>query len=300
MQPTTNQRPLRLACQNEQASQENTRFGRSGILHHQDFRFNQLRKNTMVKDLVGIGRSDHPVIKNPELHTMGDSLYEYLSIKMHNYIFEKRYKRILVVGMYDRTKEIATNEKGRKQFNWQRPTAELIGDDLFIKCPIGPEYIQHYASLIGSYLYLIGKDGSCVSYCPPTEEECTDFIERSNLRHIRPSEFVVYGFGLPQVAKNKQWKGGGPFWWTKKKIRDTEVTFLGCDYCVWGDISGRMVKYLAEKKKIRKFIYVGKLGSLKPSCPPNTHLATGTRSLINGKLVEWDGLFDSNSRLLLI
>lgn len=255
------------------------------------FLFELLSKNLSIADYGVVGRNDHPIVKDPMMHTMENSLYMYLSIKMHNDIIEKLYKRIIVVGNHDRSGGIATNEKGGKEFNWQRPTSKLIGDDLFIKCPVGHEYVQHYASLIGTYLYLTGQDSSRVSYVPPTEKECWDFIESSNLSQLNPSDFVIYGFGLPQTTNIKHWKGGGPFRWANKRIGKTDITFLGCDYCVWGDIAGRMLRYLAEIKRIKKFIYIGKVGSINPSFPPNRHLASGNKSFIHGNWVEWDSIF---------
>lgn len=233
------------------------------------------------------------IVRDPSTHTMGNSLFSYLDMKIHHYIKEAQYKKIIVVGNYDRQKVIANNEKGGKAFNWQRPTAELVGDVLYIHCPTGHDYVPHYASIIGSYLSLIGKDHYCVSYVPPTEDDCWRLIESSNLKDFYPSEFIVYGYGVPQISRADKWEGTGPFKWTRVRIRNTDVTFLGCEFCVWGDISGRLVKYLAQVKKIKRFVYVGKLGSTNPTYVPNQYLASGNTSLLNGTYVRWDGVFDS-------
>jgi len=233
------------------------------------------------------------IIHDPSIHTMGSSLFRYLDMKIHHYVKEANYNKIVVVGNYDRRKVVANNEKGGKTFNWQRPTAELVGEDLYIHCPSGHDYVPHYASIIGSYLSLMGKDHSCVTYLPPTDDDCWKLIETSNLKDFHPSEFVVYGFGVPHLSGSDKWDGIGPFRWTKVRIRNTVVSFLGCDFCVWGDISGRLVRYLAQEKKIKRFVYVGKLGSLNPAYVPNESLATGNTSLLKGKNVQWDSVFKS-------
>src|SRR5262249_37838680 len=154
------------------------------------------------------------------------------------------YKDILVVGAYDRACEIANNEKDGKVFNWQRPSAVLDDRTLIVKCPPGYDYVSHYASLIATYLALKNRDYTCVSYVLPSEEACWSVIEDSNLQDIEPSEFVVYGSGMPRIAQETDWPGEGPFRATKKHVGGRVITFLGCEFCVWGGMAGRLVTYL--------------------------------------------------------
>lgn len=253
----------------------------------------KMTKMPILRDPSTYTMATMSIIKDSSTHTMGNSLFQYLDMKIHHYIKETQYKRIVVVGNYDRRKVVAKNEKGGKFFNWQRPTAELIGDVLYIHCPTGHDYVPHYASIIGSYLSMTGKNHYCVSYIPPTEDDCWKLIESSNLKDFYPSEFIVYGYGIPQISGADKWEGTGPFKWTQIRIRNTDVTFLGCEFCVWGDISGRLVQYLAQEKKIKRFVYIGKLGCTNPSYVPNQYLASGNNSLLNGTTVRWNGVFDS-------
>jgi len=232
------------------------------------------------------------VILDPLDHTMEAALSRYLDIKIHHYVDDEAYKDIVVVGAYDRSCEIPKNEKDGKIFNWQRPSAVLADGTLIVKCPPGYDYVSHYASLIATYLALQNRDYDCVSYVPPSEQACRSVIEDSNLKDINPSEFVVYGSGMPRIAQEEDWPGEGPFRATQKRVGGREITFLGCEFCVWGDIAGRLVTYLAEQKGVKQFIYIGKLGTLNPSYEPNSFLATGNTSFVNGDKVVWDDIFD--------
>jgi hypothetical protein len=232
------------------------------------------------------------VILDPLDHTMERALWRYLDIKIHHYVNDESYKDIVVVGAYDRTCEIPNNEKDGKIFNWQRPSAVLSDGTLVVKCPPGHDYVSHYASLIATYLALRDRDYTCVSYLPPSEEACWSVIEDSNLKNINPSEFVVYGSGMPRIAQEMDWPGDGPFRATQKLVGSREITFLGCEFCVWGDIAGRLVTYLAEQKGVKQFIYIGKLGTLNPRYEPNSLLATGNTSFVDGDKVVWDDIFD--------
>jgi hypothetical protein len=232
------------------------------------------------------------IILDPLEHTMEGALSRYLDIKIHHYINDEIYKEIVVVGAYDRACAITNNEKDGKMFNWQRPSAVLAGDTLVVKCPTGYDYVSHYASLIGTYLALQNRDYTCVSYVPPSEKACWSVIEDSNLKNINPSEFVVYGSGMPRIARETDWPGEGPFRATKKRVGGREITFLGCEFCVWGDIAGRLVTYLAQEKGVKQFIYIGKLGTLNPSYEPNSLLATGNTSYLDGGKVVWDDIFE--------
>jgi len=232
------------------------------------------------------------VILDPFDHTMEGALSRYLDIKIHHYVDDLTYKEIVVVGEYDRACEVPNNEKDGKIFNWQRPSAMLADETLVVKCPPGFDYVSHYASLIATYLALQNRDYTCVSYIPPSEEACWSVIENSNLKDIYPSEFVVYGSGMPRIANEMHWPGEGPFRATHKRLGGRDITFLGCEFCVWGDIAGRLVTYLAEEKGIKQFIYIGKLGTLNPSYEPNCFLATGNTSFLDGRKVVWDDIFD--------
>ena len=231
------------------------------------------------------------VIKDTSIHTMGNQLYKYLDIKMHHHIINKDFKKIIVVGVYDRDVDISHHEKKDKLFNWQRPTAEIDGHNLTIKCPPGKEYVMHYGSLIASYLALNNRKFDQVYYLVPNEKECKQLILNSNLKDIKANKIVFIGYGLETISGKKRWHGKGPFLYTHSKISGKKVTFIGCKHSLWGDIAGHVVKFMAKELGVKNIIYIGKLGSLDKNFTPNIFLATGDTSYINGKIIKWNNLF---------
>ena len=106
-------------------------------------------------------------------HTMNARrLFRYLEIKVHHLIQERDWASIRVTGEYDRGCVISANEKNDKPFNWQRPTAEIHGDGLVIKCFPGMDYVRHYALIIATYLNMTGRYRSQVHYQLPGEPLC--------------------------------------------------------------------------------------------------------------------------------
>ncbi len=232
------------------------------------------------------------IVTNPKEHSMEDSIYRYLSMKVHELIEESDYDNITVVGEYDRCEGVSRFEKNDKLFNWQRPTAVLDERTLLIKCFPGRDYVRHYAAIIGTHLSLHQKDSSIVSYILPSEETCWETVIESNIRDVPSSPVAVLGYGLPELTNfSKSWKGEGAFSWLQRPIQDQTFTFIGCRHSIWSDIGARVVQYLAFKG-FEKIIYIGKLGSLNPEHRPNEYLATGNSSYIEGEIIKWDSPFD--------
>lgn len=67
----------------------------------------------------------------------------------------------------------------------------------------------------------------------------------------------------------------------------------------WGDIFEEIAHYLASIRRIREVLYFGKLGSVKKGVRPNTSLATGNRSYVNGLLIEWPNVLETSIQLLV-
>ncbi|MBU2633915.1 MAG: hypothetical protein KJ674_01595 [Nanoarchaeota archaeon] len=229
------------------------------------------------------------LIRNVYDHTMENYIYKYLKIKMHHYILERDFDNIFVIGIYDRNVSISKYEKKGKLFNWQRPTAEIKNNTLYIKCPSGSDYVMHYASLIATYLAVNNRKFDHVFYNNPSIKENENLILNSNLKEIKPKEIVVIGYGLEAIAGRKNWLGKGSFLY--KNSIDKNVTFIGCKHSIWGDIAGRVTSFLANLG-VKTVIYIGKLGSINPDYNPNESLATGNVSLLNGKFIVWDNLFN--------
>lgn len=242
-----------------------------------------------------------PTIASIDTHTMGASLHKYLQMKVHSDIQQNVYKSIRVVGQHSRLPpaNTASVEKNDKPFNWQRPTSISTADGtLTLLCFPGPGYVEHYASIIATYLSLKGQDPSIVTYTVPTQDECMTPLLTSNLSAMGEVDTVVLGYvhGLKHYTSG-EWIGGGAdqlFAWQKYDAPDgTTVAFLGCRVSFWGDIAGNVVRALQQMNKVKTVLYIGKLGTLLPEVPPNKMLATGSMSLVNGIEVEWESVLEN-------
>ena len=228
---------------------------------------------------------------------MGKSLEEYLRIKVHLDIANKDWSRILVKGKHQRNPllaRISDIEKKDKPFNWQRPTTSLLDDKtLQLQCFPGIDYVQHYASITTTYLSLKGKRHDHVEYSLPSQAECLEPLIQSNLPHLGPVDIVIVGYvhGLERWTQGS-WEGVNNnelfAWKTLLSQKGHRIAFLGCRICFWGDIAGNMVRVLRAMNGAKCILYVGKLGSLKAHHAPNQWLATGTQSMVRGKMLSWD------------
>lgn len=232
-------------------------------------------------------------VVNPSEHSMGNSLYGYLDLKVHEWIREKDFKNIWVVGDQDRAVGISHYEKRDKMFNWQRPTAEINGEDLYIKCFPGRDYVRHYAALIATYLAIHQREWRHVRYILPDETVCWKALTSSNLMQLPCGEVAILGYGLDVLIDSDKciWEGEGNFSWIPKDIGNKKVVFIGCRHSYWADVAGRIVTLLANKG-FKRIIYVGKLGALQPNLIPNETLATGNSSIVDGEIVHWNNCFD--------
>ncbi|GAA3012914.1 hypothetical protein [Actinokineospora diospyrosa] len=239
--------------------------------------------------LTGTALRAHPIDAGG--HTMPpDRLLRYLQIKAHHLIQDHDWDSIHVIGGYDRGAVISTHEKTGKLFNIERPTAEVHGRDLIVKAFPGIDYVHHYGLIIATYLAMVGKDASIVSYEPPTPAVSRAAVSRLDLD--LDGDLVVVGWGLAHlVPSDGVWHRGHGYAWQRTRIHGRRVVFLGFQHSIWGDVAGRVVTRLAELGA-GDVVYVGKVGALNPEIEPNTLLATGNTSLIDGTPVTWNDFFD--------
>ncbi|KAF2706437.1 hypothetical protein K504DRAFT_413383 [Pleomassaria siparia CBS 279.74] len=236
-------------------------------------------------------------------HTMGDSLEPYLEIKVHQAVLERAYGEIVVVGAYNRYTEgsIAfSGEKIDKPFNWERPTAHVDGDTLYIECFPGYDHVEHYAEIIACYLKIREQKGdnltpsSRVFFVPTSCSDVKTVLEDTNLPMFPGTgvDTVIIGlvWKLPRLTDSEEWSGNGPWQWIVKSFGHRKVAFLGFRPAFWGCISGEVIHYLASNFGVKEVIYLGKLGVLKPNVAPNSFLATGSESLVHGRTVAWDNV----------
>ncbi|KAK6591810.1 hypothetical protein H4I96_12087 [Botrytis cinerea] len=228
---------------------------------------------------------------------MGSSLLRYLKMKIHSDIYNREWASITIKGSHLRSTpgRISTNEKTGKLFNWQRPTT-VFGSrqDIELHCFPGREYAYHYASIVATYLSLQGRDPSVVSYIEPSPEDCIVPILTSNLQKLGPVDVVVLGYvhGLTGLTGPGHWEYGDAHnelfaWKTQRMPNGANVAFLGCRVSFWGDIAGNLVRALQQLCQVKYVLYIGKLGSLKSEHIPNSVLATGNTTSVNGANVEW-------------
>ncbi|MGH3817496.1 MAG: hypothetical protein ACRDRE_06985 [Pseudonocardiaceae bacterium] len=223
-------------------------------------------------------------------HTMSvSSLRRYLEIKVHHLIQDHDWARIRVIGDYDRDCVVSANEKNDKLFNWQRPTAEVQGDDLVIKCFPGLDYVRHYALIIATYLNMVGRSRGQVGYELPSESRCERAVDRLD---IDPSadHLVVLGWGLGHFVHGTPWIHGHGYAWQRAELEGRRVLYLGYLHSIWGDVANRVVSRLAALGA-RRVVYVGKVGSLDPHIAPNTCLATGSSSVLDDGRIGWRDFF---------
>ena len=245
-------------------------------------------------------------IASVDTHTMGASLYGYVAPKAHVDIRRKSWSRIVVRGLHARTSpaRVTDTEKSDKPFNWQRPTATIDLQTLYLNCFPGSDYVQHYAGIVATYLSLVGKDPTVVQYSLPSESQCTASIMQSNLQKMGDVDIVVVGY-VHHLEKfmNGNWQGRGNkendiFAWQKfYTCKGRSVALLGCMVSFWGDISGYLVHALQQLNNVKCVLYVGKAGSLNPEHQPNEWIATGDCSLVGDQAVSWDNVLSEDSRL---
>lgn len=258
-----------------------------------------LDQQQMVDKIFDLVMASPPLQKavptcHPDEHTMEESLIPYIDMKIHDLIKEGGYEQIVVVGKYDRSAQVASNEK-KKKFNYQRPTAEIKGDILYIYVFPGMEYVKHYAALIESFFAINGQRKDIVRYIEPSADDCLQALANSNFHKIPNGEVAILGYGLEDLIGEEeiQWEGDeeGAYGWVQKQIYNKVVSYIGVKHSYWGDIAGKIVNLLA-KKGYQQIIYVGKVGGLQEEHVPNKTLATGSLSYLNGEYIECNDLFD--------
>ena len=228
---------------------------------------------------------------DPRGHTMGwRSLLTYLEIKVHHLLQEKEWRRVRVVGAYDRGGEISRFEKTGKMFNWQRPTADVFGDEIVIKCFPGRDYVRHYGLIIATYQRMVGRPNAEPVLCSiPSTQEVYDAASLITV-DLTDVDLVIVGWGLEHFTGSEGWTAGHGYAFKRDRLGGRDVMFLGFFHSIWGDVAGRVVGRLAALGA-RRVVYVGKVGTLRPGVVPNTCLATGSESVLHGETTRWVSYF---------
>jgi hypothetical protein len=224
-------------------------------------------------------------------HTMGAALMPYLQLKVHSLVQRHDWRRIYVIGDYNRKCRISALEKNDKMFNWHRPTASVIGDELIVRCYPGQDYVFHYALIVATFLSMDARWRGQVFYRLPEEGLCEAAVHRFELDVTR-DDVVILGWGVQHLAgESAVWISAEGYAWTRRMVHGATVLYVGFLHSIWGDVAGRLVTRLVALGA-RRIVYVGKVGTLDPSLPPNSLLATGCESLVRGRRVRWLDFFD--------
>ncbi len=237
-----------------------------------------------------------PIKTTASEHSMRDSLYEYLEMKIHSSFDFNKIKKVTVLGSFDRSCEISKFEKTGKLFNYMRPTIHINNTSAEIRCFPGIDYVFHYSNIISTYSNILNHPIH-INCILPNEELCWNEICNSSLNSLPQVDTIIMGYveGLDFISNDSKWSGSGTFLYKKITISSGDALLLGCKHTYWGEIAGRIVTFLAMLG-VKKIIYAGKLGTLNPLYLPNNTIATGDCSLLpNGKLIKWNNLFSSKS-----
>lgn len=242
--------------------------------------------------MIGDDVPEQPmVISDPRDHSMGKSVSLYVEKRVHELVDSGPYRKITVVGSYDRSLVVSSKEKVDKRQNWQRPTAELRGDELRIHCFPGRAYVFHYGSLIATHLSLTRRDPGIVRITLPAPEVCESEIARSRIGSLEATPVVVVASGNDHLdPAGVIWTDHGTFSTRRERVGDVWVTWLAVKHSFWGDIAYHLGRVLALTG-FSRVVFVGKLGSLVPEHKPNITLATGETSLIGTTEISWSGRF---------
>ncbi|MBP5993757.1 MAG: NUDIX hydrolase [Candidatus Moranbacteria bacterium] len=228
-------------------------------------------------------------------HSMGDALHRYIEMKMHHLIQSKQdeFSKVRVIGSHDRSAHVSTDEKNDKLFNFERPTAFLDGDTLYLCCFPGYDYIRHYANLVATYFCNLNKKKE-VSYIYADDERIFQAFKNTNLGSIPAADIILFG-NIDRIGlfEDVEFDGDGDFKWKIGNIGSYRVLLLGCQFSIWGDAAYFLIKFLARFHSFTTFVYIGKLGSLKSGIVPNEWIASGSKSYIHGDSVAWNNIFEN-------
>ncbi len=238
----------------------------------------------------------YPIQSSQDIHSMGESLYPYLKMKINTSLDLETIKSIKIIGRFDREEGISDNEKQGKLFNYMRPTVFVDGDNAEIRCFPGIDYVFHFCNIFSTYLSMQKKIVK-VDCELPHEKLCWDEICKSSLKDIPKVDTVIMGYveGLDFLSRDKIWRGNGNFLYKEIEIKSGKALLLGCKHTYWGEIAGRIIVFLSSLG-VKRVIYSGKLGTLKDLYVPNETIATGNTSVLpNGEIIMWDNLFHNLS-----
>jgi hypothetical protein len=231
-----------------------------------------------------------------ENHVMGHSLERYLRQRIHQDIANGEWSVIIVAGEIRRPPRatVATWEKSNKPLDFQRPTATVVdATTIQLNCVPSSSYLQHYASVVATYLLMIGKPNPVRCIAPP-ESDLSECLLRSNLPNLGPADVVLIGQDYRLLSMTDEpWPPPASserdlFVWQKfQSPKGKTIALLGCKESFWGETSGLMIRLLQRTSGVKCVIYVSKAGSLAPAYRPNEWIATGEECVLGSEHIRW-------------
>jgi hypothetical protein len=237
-------------------------------------------------------------ICDPQTHTMGSSLEQYLAQKIPPSIENPRVCRVIVADFYDEANTTWTTLDGPEALAPHHPTTTVLDStSIRVNCFPSANYILHYASLVASYLWLRGRDPAIVQAVFPRPAQAAGIIAKSNLSSLGAAEVVILGdiHWLTDLCSG-QWQGAGAhgrglFRWKKwTSPRGRKVALVQCVERLWGQAGHHVLESLHRRNDAKCVIYVAKAGSLSPAYSPNKWIATGDRCLVEERTVKWENV----------
>jgi len=215
---------------------------------------------------------------------MGHRLADYVLPKVPVDLLLACRGRALVRGGTDLGLANGVKREG-KLFNWRRP--HFAAKEGTLQCFVAPgrDYVYHYGGLIATACHLLRVPAS-VELELPTHDDPIEFMRRWLPATLPRVDIVVLGYVQRILMSHRQpWMCESGFGWASLDL-PVNVALVGCEFSFWGDLAGALVSVLADRGT-KHVIYVGKLGSLDAACGPNQYVATGTSSLVEGRLITW-------------
>ncbi|CEJ94745.1 hypothetical protein VHEMI10260 [[Torrubiella] hemipterigena] len=228
---------------------------------------------------------------------MKESLETYITQRIHQDVLSRQWHHIIISGTIQRSAPatISSWERTDRPFNYRRPTATIEDDStITLHCLPSASCVQHYASVISTYLSLTGGNPAIVQVKIPRDDTLANIFLASNLPQIEKSDVFIIGDVdlLRGLSAGVSWGNQSEdelFAWHRYTSRNGNIaTLLGCRESIWGEASGALSRLVHKIADAQCIIYVGKVGSLHPGPTPNTTIASGSSAILDGKLITWD------------
>ncbi|KAI9167884.1 hypothetical protein HJFPF1_04025 [Paramyrothecium foliicola] len=253
---------------------------------------------TLIADAI-------PITATTESHVMGRALDQYVTPKVHPDLKNESLqslRHIRVTGAIRRhpPARIASSERHRP-LDFRRPTTTWIDPSrVQLNCFPSQTLVLHYASLLGTYLALRGRDPEIVSVDLPEPGQTARFLLETNLSSIGKADVAIIGdVDYLGGICDGPWNGSGEsehdlFRWKKfTSPKGKVIALVGCVEKIWGEAGEHMIRTISAHSGTTCIIYVAKAGCLSEGYTSNEWIATGDHAYLGEELVTWENPLDA-------